>query len=148
MGSRSLFQGIFPNQGLNPGLPHCRQILYQLSYQGSLSEIVCIFLISFRPHSVWAAVEMLSFLWKRKHRHRVLRHLPWGTQLPSSGTGCITSQSPVSASPPSSAASSGRQCFPPEARGQLSPRSPPEASFPALGAQVPVSTEICRTRLT
>ena len=30
-----LLQGIFPRQGLNPGLPHCRQILYQLSYQGS-----------------------------------------------------------------------------------------------------------------
>ena len=26
---------IFPTQGLNPGLPHCRKILYQLSYQGS-----------------------------------------------------------------------------------------------------------------
>ena len=35
MGSRSLLQGIFPNQGLNPGLPHCRQILYQLSHKGS-----------------------------------------------------------------------------------------------------------------
>ena len=30
-----LLQGIFPTQGLNPGLPHCRQILYRLSYQGS-----------------------------------------------------------------------------------------------------------------
>ena len=30
-----LFQGIFPTQGSNPGLPHCRQILYQLSYEGS-----------------------------------------------------------------------------------------------------------------
>ena len=28
--SLSLLQGIFPTQGLNPGLPHCRQILYQL----------------------------------------------------------------------------------------------------------------------
>ena len=27
--------GIFAIQGLNPGLPHCRQILYQLSHQGS-----------------------------------------------------------------------------------------------------------------
>ena len=36
MGSLSLLQGIFPTQGSNPGLPHCRQILYQLSYQGSL----------------------------------------------------------------------------------------------------------------
>ena len=30
-----LLQGIFPTQGLNPGLPHCRWILYQLSYEGS-----------------------------------------------------------------------------------------------------------------
>ena len=28
-------RGIFPIQGLNPGLPHCRQILYQLSHKGS-----------------------------------------------------------------------------------------------------------------
>ena len=28
-------RGIFPTQGLNPGLPHCRWILYQLSYKGS-----------------------------------------------------------------------------------------------------------------
>ena len=35
VGSFSLLQGIFPTQGLNPGLPHCRWILYQLSYQGS-----------------------------------------------------------------------------------------------------------------
>ena len=35
MGSLSLLQGIFPNQGLNPSLPHCRWILYQLSHKGS-----------------------------------------------------------------------------------------------------------------
>ena len=29
------FQGIFPTQGLNPGLLNCRQILYQLSHKGS-----------------------------------------------------------------------------------------------------------------
>ena len=28
-------QWIFPTQGSNPGLLHCRQILYQLSHQGS-----------------------------------------------------------------------------------------------------------------
>jgi len=33
--SLSLLQGIFPTQGLNPGLPHCRWILYQLSNKGS-----------------------------------------------------------------------------------------------------------------
>ena len=34
-GSLSLLQGIFPTQRLNPGLPHCRRILYQLSHKGS-----------------------------------------------------------------------------------------------------------------
>ena len=35
MGSFSLLQGIFATQGLNPGLLHCRQILYQLSHKGN-----------------------------------------------------------------------------------------------------------------
>ena len=35
VGSLSLFQGIFPTQGSNPGLLHCRWILYQLSHKGS-----------------------------------------------------------------------------------------------------------------
>ena len=35
VGSLSLLQGIFPTHGLNPGLPHCRQILYLLSHKGS-----------------------------------------------------------------------------------------------------------------
>ena len=36
VGNLSLFQGIFPTQGLNIGLPHCRQILYQLSLVESI----------------------------------------------------------------------------------------------------------------
>ena len=35
MGILSLLQGIFPTQGSNPGLPHCRWIFYQLSHKGS-----------------------------------------------------------------------------------------------------------------
>ena len=35
MGSLSLLQGIFSTQGENPGRPHCRWILYQLSHKGS-----------------------------------------------------------------------------------------------------------------
>ena len=35
VGSLSLFQGIFPAQGLNLGLLHCKWILYQLSHMGS-----------------------------------------------------------------------------------------------------------------
>ena len=49
--SYSLLQGIFPTQGLNPGLPHCRWILYQLSHQGSsciyesASTLFCLFVL-------------------------------------------------------------------------------------------------------
>ena len=39
VGSLSLLQEIFPPQELNQGLLHCRRILYQLSYQGSLKWI-------------------------------------------------------------------------------------------------------------
>ena len=31
-------KGIFPTQGSSPGLLHCRQILYQISHQGSLTS--------------------------------------------------------------------------------------------------------------
>ena len=37
-GVHFLLQGIFPTQGSNPGLLHCRQTLYRLSQQGSLKE--------------------------------------------------------------------------------------------------------------
>ena len=38
VGSLSLLQGIFPTQGINPGLSYCGQILYQLSHKESLEE--------------------------------------------------------------------------------------------------------------
>ena len=38
VGSLSLLQGIFPTQGSNPGLPHCRWVLYQLSHKESPKE--------------------------------------------------------------------------------------------------------------
>ena len=36
VGCHSLLQEIVPTQGLNPGFPHCRQILYHLSHQENL----------------------------------------------------------------------------------------------------------------
>ena len=44
----SLLQGIFSTQGSNPGLQHCRQVLYHLSHQGS-------------PYNFWL------FLWSHVH---------------------------------------------------------------------------------
>ena len=46
VGSLSLLQGVFPTQGSNSGLLHCRRILYWLSHQGSpkiLEWVACPF---------------------------------------------------------------------------------------------------------
>ena len=56
MGSCSLLQGIFPIQGSDPGLPHCMQILYQLSHQGSPFSSIqfshSVMSNSLRPHEL------------------------------------------------------------------------------------------------
>ena len=54
VGSLSLLQGIFPTQGSNPGLPHCRWVLYQLSHKGS-------------PHGSWEGVKIsiLIGIWNK-----------------------------------------------------------------------------------
>ena len=38
VGCHALLQGIFPTQGWNPGLLHCRLILYHLSHQGNTGK--------------------------------------------------------------------------------------------------------------
>ena len=40
VGCHALLQGIFPTQGSNPRLPHCKWILYQQSHQGSANRIL------------------------------------------------------------------------------------------------------------
>ena len=40
VGSLSLLHGIFPTKGSNPGLPHCRWILYPLTHKGS-PTLIC-----------------------------------------------------------------------------------------------------------
>ena len=35
VGRHALLQGIYPTKGSNPGLPHCRRILYRLSHQSA-----------------------------------------------------------------------------------------------------------------
>ena len=70
VGSHSLFQGIFPTQGSNPSLPHCRWILYQLSHQGS-------------PRIVeWVGYYPFSC---RSSRHRNRTRVSWiaGNSLPA-----------------------------------------------------------------
>ena len=38
VGCHFLLQGIFPTQESNRGLPHCRQMLYHLSHQGTIKS--------------------------------------------------------------------------------------------------------------
>ena len=53
VGCHALLQGIFPTQQLNAGLPHCRQILYQLSHKRS-PEILEKVAYPFSSGSSWA----------------------------------------------------------------------------------------------
>ena len=83
-GSRSLLQGIFPTQGSNPGLPHCRGIFYPLSHQGSPRILEWVAYPFSRGSSLprdwtgasciaggfftsWATREALRFEWLPRH---------------------------------------------------------------------------------
>ena len=51
VGCHTFLQGIFPTQGSNPGLLHCRRILYHLSHQGSRRILVWVAYPFFRGSS-------------------------------------------------------------------------------------------------
>ena len=59
MGCHAHLQGIFPTQGLNPGLLHYGQILYNLSYQGSPKKMWYIYTVEY--YSDIKKNEILSF---------------------------------------------------------------------------------------
>ena len=57
VGCYALLQGIFQTQGSNPGLPHCRWILYCLSHQGSpLPRIAAFKFIKIFPVKIYKAL--------------------------------------------------------------------------------------------
>ena len=63
VGCHALLQGIFPTRGSNPGLPHCRWILYHLSHQASPRIQECVpYLVSRRsswPRN-WTGVSCIA----------------------------------------------------------------------------------------
>ena len=65
----ALLQEIFPTQGSNPGVPHCRQILYWLSHQGSPSlQIEVVSELQFSSYSLY--IQGSLFLLRHpKHTH-------------------------------------------------------------------------------
>ena len=58
VGCHALLRGIFPTQGLNPGLPHCRWILYCLSHQ--VSSVGCSNKLANPGRGSW---EPLIYIW-------------------------------------------------------------------------------------
>ena len=71
-GSLFLLQGIFSTQESNPGLQHCRQILYQLSHQGNTRILV------------WVAYPFLQGIFPTQELNRCLLHcrqiITWATR--------------------------------------------------------------------
>ena len=53
VGSLSLLQGILPTQESNQGLLHCRQILHQLSYEGSPLSGLAEFKVNEHTSETW-----------------------------------------------------------------------------------------------
>ena len=66
VGSLSLLQGIFPTKGSNPGLLHCRQILYQVSLNRSPILFISLYIMVqalFCSLSLFPGPSLLCSLW-------------------------------------------------------------------------------------
>ena len=109
VGCHALLQGIFPTQGLNLGLLHCRWILYHLSHQGSQEKlhiynlwVLLIFVVvlvtkscltPLQPHKQWRSLQapLLSMGFPRQEYWSALSFSP-PRDLPNPG---IKSTSPT-----------------------------------------------------
>ena len=87
VGSLSLLQGNFPIQESNQGLPHCRWILYQVSYLGSPEHghrkgliFLYFFGVHITPYKHDAHMFAVSSLWQ-------VHSFPSLPQIPKSGSG-------------------------------------------------------------
>ena len=73
VGCHSFLQGIFLTSGLNPGLLHCRQILYCLSYQGS-PRCVCVCVCYWLNHIQLFVTNVLSSPSNWLHNFLLINH--------------------------------------------------------------------------
>ena len=77
VGSHSLLQGIFPTQGSNPGLPHCRWILYHLSHQGSPYIYRCVYIYIYtHTYIIYTHTHNLSFFKHLRKSSRLWSFIP------------------------------------------------------------------------
>ena len=74
VGCLALLQEIFPTQGLNSGLSHCKQILYHLSRQGSPFCIHCLTILKSHNRD-FIVVKDIGFTISTEHPSRFLLKL-------------------------------------------------------------------------
>ena len=80
VGCHALLQKVFPTEGSNPGLAHCRQILYLLSQQGSNILFIHSFVNRYLDCSVsWFLWMMLQVMWECKYLFKILISIPLNT---------------------------------------------------------------------
>ena len=128
MGGLSLLQELFPTQGWNPGLSHCRQILYCLSHQRSPKETKMIhksysfaFLVLLPTReSERRNCALLQFLARLLHTSYSLERLPSFLDQGNTETG-----SPGSLSSPFLSSHSSFECF----HGRSLPLTSPQPLF-------------------
>ena len=79
VGCHAVLQRLFPTQGLNPGLLHCRWILYQLNYKGSpriLEWVVYPFPADLpNPRLNWSLLHCRRTLYPLSHQGSRSMHL-------------------------------------------------------------------------
>ena len=91
VGCHVLLQGIFPTQGSNPCLLHCRQILYLLSHQGSPISIHSK-AININPENTVKKMSNVSIVWQSCNYYSI--------QFSSGTQSCLTLCNPMNRSTP------------------------------------------------
>ena len=84
VGCHSLLQGIFPTKGSNPGLLHCRQMLYHVGHQGSQNHVSPLLRTAPAPGFQFSSVQFSHSVKFDSLRPHELQHsrLPVHHQLP------------------------------------------------------------------
>ena len=68
VGCHAFLQGILPTQGLNPGLPYCRLILYHLRHQGPRCQRTDTF-------ELWCWRRLLRVPWTSRSNQSILKEI-------------------------------------------------------------------------
>ena len=141
VGSLSLLQGIFPTQGSNPGLPHSRWILYQLSHKGSPSvaepltknHSMSVWLQNSLPKLLKRPPAAAPYFTKKKEKNRHVNSFSsiWKSSSPAQRSKHLSSVLAGSMIPPSALrwglSHLHLQWASPASRGEFSTSNPSEA---------------------